>query len=382
VIESCSLPAYRHCYVHVPFCTRRCSYCDFAIAVRRVVPVADYVRGVASELQARGFEGGVLDLDTLYFGGGTPSSLGAAGAAQLMAAMRDVATLSEDAEVTLEANPEDLSRDAVRGWREAGINRLSIGIQTFDDAVLQWMHRTHSAADAARAVDDARAGGIDAVSLDLIFALPTELQRDWKRDLEQALALAPDHISLYGLTIEPHTPVGRWQARGSVTEAPDDRYEHQFLLAHDLLSEAGYEHYEVSNFARAGKRAVHNSAYWRGVPYLGVGPSAHGFDGETRRWNVAPYAGWLDATSRGADPELGFERLTAVDRLTEDVYLGLRTRDGLKTLPVDAAVIDAWSAAGWLEPVPGADAPRVRCTPHGWLRLDRLAADLTALRSH
>lgn len=373
--------AYRHCYVHVPFCARRCSYCDFAIAVRKTVPWEEYANALAAEWRIRDLALST-PLETLYFGGGTPSSLGAAGVRRVVDWARTVADLSPNAEITLEANPEDISAKAVAEWRDAGINRLSIGVQSFDDTVLQWMHRVHNADAALHAAQLARDGGIDAFSIDLIFSLPDALNRDWNRDLDIALSLNADHVSLYGLTIEPHTPLGRWEARGSVTTASEESYEEQFLSANTRLRAAGYEHYEVSNFAKPGKRAVHNSAYWRGVPYIGLGPSAHGFDGQTRRWNQSAYAEWQRTVSLGVDPQEGHELLTAENRLTEDVYLGLRTREGLAVTPADSPLIDQWTEAGWLEyPIPG-DSGRVRCTPMGWLRLDALASALTALRSH
>lgn len=373
--------AYRHCYVHVPFCSRRCSYCDFAIAVRKTVPWEEYADALAAEWKVRNLNVNT-HLETLYFGGGTPSSLGASGVRRVVDWARSVANLSTDAEVTLEANPEDISAEAVAAWKDAGINRLSIGVQSFDDNVLQWMHRVHDANAAQHAAQLARDGGIDAFSIDLIFSLPDALGRDWNRDLAIALSLNADHISLYGLTIEPHTPLGKWQARGSVTVASEESYEEQFLAANSQLRAAGYEHYEVSNFAKPGKRAAHNSAYWRGVPYIGLGPSAHGFDGNTRRWNQSAYTEWQRTVSKGRDPEDGHEFLTAENRVTEDVYLGLRTSDGLAVTPADASLIDQWRAAGWLEDTISGDSGRVRCTPMGWLRLDALASALTALRSH
>jgi oxygen-independent coproporphyrinogen-3 oxidase len=374
--------SYRHAYVHVPFCARRCSYCDFSIAVRRNVPVALYVQGIARELTNRQLGEGAIALDTLYFGGGTPSRLGAAGVAQLIDIVRSVAPLAPTAEVTLEANPEDITAEAVRVWRNAGVNRLSIGVQSFDDRVLQWMHRVHDAAAARRAIAIARDGGLDAFSLDLIFSVPDILERDWARDLDTMLAMRPDHISLYGLTIEAHTPLGRWHARGDVVEGSEDRYELEFLDAHARLVSAGYEHYEVSNFALSGRRAVHNGAYWRGVPYVGLGPSAHGFDGASRRWNESAYAAWSARVERGEDPVSGDERLTAENRRAEAVYLGLRTSDGLTLSAQDLVAVAPWFEAGWLEWIGAPSERRVRCTPLGWLRLDRLAGDLTALPSH
>jgi len=367
----------RHAYVHVPFCARRCSYCDFAIAVRRVVPVAEYVGALRRELALRWSDAGPWELDTLYFGGGTPSRLGGDGVAQAIDAVRAHAALAPGAEVTIEANPEDVTPEAARRWVAAGVNRLSLGAQTFDEAALAWMHRGHGAEGVGRAVAAAREAGIANLSLDLIFSLPTTLARSWRADLDALLALEPDHVSLYGLTVEPHTPLGRWHARGEVAEAPEDAYETEYLLAHDVLAAAGFEHYEVSNFGRPGRRSRHNSSYWTGAAYAGLGPSAHEYDGRARRWNVAPYAEWVARLAAGRDPEEGSEVLTAENREAETVYLGLRTTDGLELRPGEAEVVRPWVAAGW-----GAvDGGRLRLTPVGWLRLDGLAASLTARRS-
>jgi oxygen-independent coproporphyrinogen-3 oxidase len=222
-----------------------------------------------------------------------------------------------------------------------------------------------------------RTAGIHNVSLDLIFALPASLGRDWERDLSRALALNPAHISLYGLTVEHGTPLAHWIARGQSLPADDDVYATEFLRAHDMATAAGFEHYEVSNFALPGDRSRHNSAYWSGVPYAGLGPSAHEFDGVTRRWNKAPYTAWLASIHDGADPIDGSEQLTAENRDTEAVYLGLRTSDGLVIQPGDESVIDSWEAQDWVR----RQAKRAVLTPNGWLRLDALAADLTYARS-
>ena len=372
---------YEHLYLHVPFCARRCSYCDFAIAVRREVPWKPFAQAVDRECEIRRVRDFCAPLRTVYLGGGTPSRLGADGVAATLEALRGHVTWTDEAEVTVEANPEDIAADTVARWREAGVNRLSIGIQSFDDLVLSWMHRVHDAAGAAAAVREARRGGITAFSIDLIFATPDRLARDWAADLERAMALEPDHISLYGLTVEPHTPLGRWHARGQELEAPEDRYEREFLLAHDLLRAAGYEQYEVSNFARPGHRARHNSAYWRGVPYLGLGPSAHGFDGHARRWNLEAFTAWERALGTLTDPIGGEEFLTGENRVAEQVYLGLRTIDGLTVSAAEVTHVSAWRDAGWVEVIPSPGGARLVCTPQGWLRLDSLAADLTAFRS-
>ena len=289
--------------------------------------------------------------------------------------MRRRFDIAPDAEVTLETNPEDVTPDAVAAWTKAGVNRLSLGIQSFDDTVLQWMHRTHSSADTTRAVATAREGGISNLSIDLIFALPESLERSWEDDLEKAIAVEPDHISLYGLTVERATPLGRWEASGRFVAAPEEQYAEQFLQAHAAAEAAGFQHYEVSNFGRPGKRSRHNSAYWTGVSYLGAGPSAHSFDGITRRWNIAPYAAWQSRLSEGKSVIEGSEELTLENRRSENVYLGLRTIDGYSASKSDLSLAARWKEQEWAT----IENDVVRLTPEGWLRLDSLAAGLTGL---
>ena len=368
----------RHVYLHVPFCARRCSYCDFAIAIRRTVPVDDYLRALGAELATRFNHRQPSDVDTLYLGGGTPSRLGGDGVARAIELVQRQFRPSNGAEITIEANPDDVTPDATVLWRSAGVNRVSLGAQSFEEPVLEWMHRTHDASTTVRAVEILRDGGITNLSLDLIFAIPESLGRNFQSDVHRLLELHPDHISLYGLTIEPSTPLGRWVARGITVEQPEEGYESDFLSAHRLLADAGFEHYEVSNYARPGRRARHNSAYWSGVPYVGLGPSAHGFDGQVRRWNARHYTDWRDLVLADRDPLDGSEVLTADNRIAESVYLGLRSDGGLPASLSDRPVIDPWITAGWAEL--GND-DRLRCTAEGWLRLDALAAALTHHRS-
>lgn len=367
-----------HIYVHIPFCARRCVYCDFSIAVRKVVPVDEYLVALERELNVRFPGDAPWPVETLYFGGGTPSHLGPDGVARMMKLFRSRIQLVPDAEVTIEANPDDTSAADAVAWRAAGINRVSLGAQTFDDATLAWMHRVHGASEIESSFGNLRRAGFSDVSLDLIFALPSSLNRDWRRDLERAIALAPTHISLYGLTVEPHAPLGRWVARGEAVEAPEERYESEFLLADELLAGAGFEHYEVSNFAKPGHRARHNFSYWRGVPYAGLGPGAHEYDGRCRRWNVGSYADWVRRLAAGSDPREGDEELTEANRVAETVYLGLRTANGLGLAVGEVEHVAPWVEAGWAR----MRGSTLALTPLGWLRLDSLAADLTLLRSH
>jgi oxygen-independent coproporphyrinogen-3 oxidase len=277
----------------------------------------------------------------------------------------------------MEANPEDVTPEAAVEWSKAGINRLSMGVQSFHAVTLAWMHRTHDVDAANRAMFAARTAGIGNISIDLIFALPSDLERSWDSDLSMALALHPDHISLYGLTVEPHTPLGRWAARGEVAEAPEERYAAEFLRAHKVLATAGFEHYEVSNFAKSGKTSRHNSSYWQRAAYIGLGPSAHSFDGTSRRWNEREYEPWRAKVAAGADPVGGSEELTAANVVAEDVYLGLRTMNGLPVTDIDTQMIGEWQKSGWAL----LRKDRVTLTAEGWLRLDSLAAALTDVRS-
>jgi oxygen-independent coproporphyrinogen-3 oxidase len=365
-----------HLYIHVPFCARRCSYCDFAIAVRREVPSEQFVDLILREWAARQAEpeSGQEVLDTVYFGGGTPSRLGPTAVARLMDALRADRPLASDAEVTLEANPDDVTPDRAEVWRAAGITRVSLGVQSFDPAVLAWMHRTHTADQASAAVAALRSAGIDNLSLDLIFGLPAGLARNWSRDLTTALALAPDHLSLYGLTVEPHTPLGRWSDRGEVVPVDDEQYAAEFLAAHAALAGAGWDHYEVSNAARPGRQARHNRAYWRRAPFLGLGPSAHSGWSRYRRWNLRDWSGYQRAATAGQPVLAGEEWLDDEAVALEQVYLGLRTTDGVPAGCVPEEAAAGWIAAGWAM----ASGGRLRLTPEGWLRLDALVSAATA----
>jgi oxygen-independent coproporphyrinogen-3 oxidase len=297
-----------HVYLHVPFCARRCSYCDFAIAVRREVPSEAYVRAVLQEWADRqGDEAWTQapSIETVYFGGGTPSRIPADAVAMVLERIAQDRTIAANAEITLEANPDDVNDSIATAWRSAGVNRISIGVQSFDSEVLRWMHRTHSADQVPLAVEALRRAGFGNISLDLIYGLPAELERDWLADLERALTLRPEHISLYGLSVEPRTPLAHWEERGEMGRLDDQRYAAEFLSAHDELGRCGYEHYEVSNWARPGYRSRHNSAYWQRRPFIGIGPAAHSGVGRQRRWNLREWAAYERALRSEESPVEG-----------------------------------------------------------------------------
>jgi oxygen-independent coproporphyrinogen-3 oxidase len=312
------------------------------------------------------------DVRTIYFGGGTPSRISPDTIGRVLDRIGGDRHVEADAEITLEANPDDVTLDAAKAWRAAGVNRVSLGVQSFEPGVLRWMHRVHTVDQIFRATDAVRRAGIADLSVDLIFGLPRAQGRDWDRDLEQAFSLDPEHVSLYGLTVETHTPLGHWTARGEVTPVDDETYAAEFLAAHRALTERGYEHYEVSNAARPGRRARHNSAYWLRAPFIGLGPAAHsGWDRE-RRWNVRDWAAYERLISSGGSPLEGRELLDDAAIALEELYLGLRTTEGLADQRVPTPVRRRWEQEGWA--LPGTD--RVRMSPEGWLRLDALVASI------
>lgn len=366
-------------YVHAPFCTRRCFYCDFAVSVRADPRPEPWAEAIAAELRQVEAGGGPVladELDTLYVGGGTPSLLGP----DAMGALADVLTSrrlrSPELEWTSEANPESFTPEVARGWRRAGVNRLSLGTQSFDPHVLRWMGRLHGAEGAVRAVQTAREEGFDDVSVDLIFGLPATVERDWSADLDRAIDLDVPHLSLYGLTAEHGTPLGRAVTAGRLDMIDDARYAEEYLEAVARLTAAGYEHYEVSSFGRPGHRSRHNQAYWTGAAYLGLGNGAHSYSHPERRWNVRDWEEYRSAVLAGRSPVAEREELDGAAERLESIWLGLRTVDGLAadwgdTGPA-AAVVSKWLSGGLASLSQG----RVTLTAEGWLVLDRLTVEL------
>jgi oxygen-independent coproporphyrinogen III oxidase len=366
-----------HVYLHVPFCARRCSYCDFAIAVRKAVPSDAYVDGVLREWELWQNEPiwhQSSEVLTVYFGGGTPSRISPNAVARLLQRIQRDRPISSEAEITLEANPDDVTPQAAEAWRAAGVNRISLGAQSFNPRVLAWMHRVHTQDQIVRAVEAVRSAGIADLSIDLIFGLPRAQERDWADDLSRLLALEPDHVSLYGLTIESHTALGHWTARGETIPADESSYASEFLYAHAALTNHDYDHYEVSSAARPGRRSRHNSAYWRRAPFIGLGPSAHSGWGRERRWNVRDWPAYQRLVSTGIAPVGGRELLDDEAISLEELYLGLRTSDGLPSHRVPPPIRSRWEAEGWAE----SRAERVRLSAEGWLRLDALVATLAS----
>lgn len=314
-------------YVHVPFCVKKCRYCDFC-SIADLSLAADYLDAVALEID-RGAGGGI-PVDTVYVGGGTPSLLKPAGVGHILERVSAAFAVAADAEVTIEVNPGTVGGDDFKAYADAGVNRLSIGVQSFRDSALSFLGRMHSAADAVSALEGGRAAGFRNLGIDLIYALPGQSGQQWAEDLDTALSFAPEHISCYMLTIEPGTPLSVDVARGTVSPLDEAAAGRMFRQTRRSLQNAGYVHYEISNFARtADVIARHNRKYWAGAPYYGFGPSAHSFSPPLRRWNVTDVARYVNAIATGGSVVAGEERLTRSQEMMEAVMLGLRQIAGI-----------------------------------------------------
>ena len=309
-------------YVHIPFCKRRCLYCDFfstTLLERR----KEYIEALLKEIQLRRNEAGE-PIRTIYIGGGTPSTLDSSDIARII----DAIGVPDAEEITMELNPGDATPAYMRALRQAGINRLSIGIQSFDDQLLQLIGRRHNAQQAIEAVQMAQQAGFDNLSIDLMYALPTQSMERWKADIETALSLGVQHISCYGLMYEEGTVLTRQLAQGALKAIDEDTENAMYDALCERLKEAGFVHYEVSNFALPGKEAKHNSSYWDGTPYIGIGAGAHSYVHAIRSWNPDDLEAYIQGLQTG-QIERESETLTEDEIYNERIMLGLRTARGI-----------------------------------------------------
>ena len=370
----------RSLYLHIPFCEKKCLYCDFYSIENRSM-TGRFLDALVLEIARAGEGHRGREVDTVFFGGGTPSLLKPAELERLLEAARASFRLSAGAEITVETNPGTVTSDTLRAYRACGVNRLSIGIQSFDAAELRFLDRIHDAPQGTACVRAAREAGFDNISVDLIFALPGQLLSTWEGTLRSAVALAPEHISAYNLIVEPNTPLFRLVEEGTVTPAGRDEEAGLYERTMELLGAAGYEQYEVSNFARPGFRCRHNANYWSHGGYLGFGPSAHSFlpiEGgrEGRRWwNVSNLVNYLERIEGGLSPAAGEETLSGRQLRNERVFLGLRG-SGLEVgelMEGDGEAVLRDLTAHGLAIVEGG---MVRLTPRGYLLCDEISAKL------
>jgi oxygen-independent coproporphyrinogen-3 oxidase len=322
-------PRPRAAYIHVPFCRHRCGYCDFAVIAGRDDLIPRYLDAVARELRG---QGGPNPVDTLYFGGGTPTHLGDDALDALCSVVLDEHPLNAGYEWTVEANPEDVAGRSLERLAAGGVTRLSLGVQALNDDKLRSLDRQHDRAMAIDAIDHARAAGL-GVSIDLIFAAPGETLDGWRRELAEAIALAPDHISSYGLTFELATAFGVGRERGTLREVDEELQRAMYGEAIDRLAAAGYEHYEVSNFARPGRRSRHNEVYWAGDEYFAAGPGAARYVGGVRETNIRSTIGYLARIEASQSPVADREELPPERRARERLVLGLRRMRGVDRQP-------------------------------------------------
>ena len=314
-------------YLHIPFCKRRCLYCDFYSTTRDEMKHR-YTAALCKELELRKSYIDGEPIETIYWGGGTPSQLSREDFEQVFETIHHIYKVSPDAEITIEANPDDFNDEYVSMLRTLPFNRLSMGIQTFNDESLSLLHRRHTAQQAIEAFRRCRDAGFNNISIDLMYGLPNETEQTWAYDLEQAIEMRPEHISAYHLIYEEGTPLWKLREQHRVEEADEDLSVRLFTMLIHRLKEAGYQHYEISNFSLPGLHSRHNSSYWVGKKYLGCGASAHSFDGHSRQWNMASIDRYIDAAENGT-LDFEIEELDLATRYNDFVITAIRTCWGM-----------------------------------------------------
>ncbi|MBC9931391.1 radical SAM family heme chaperone HemW [Chitinophaga qingshengii] len=368
-------------YLHIPFCKQACYYCNFHFSTS-LARKAEMVQCLLQEITLQQPYLAGERVDTIYFGGGTPSLLDTAELQQLLDCLYNTFDVAPDAEITLEANPDDLDIHKLQSLRDAGINRLSIGVQSFHETDLKWMNRAHNSQQALDCIVQAQQLGFHNITIDLIYGGPTLSDEGWRQNVQQAIALGVPHLSCYALTVEPGTALDHFIRKKKMAATDPDKAARHFELLMQWLEAAGYEHYEISNFALPGWHSRHNSSYWQGRSYLGLGPSAHSFNGHSRQWNVANNAAYIKSITAGVVPA-EVESLTTAMQFNEYIMTSLRTSAGCnlewvaekfgagQSLRLQAES-KALIAKGWMEH----KGETLRLTKAGRLFADGIAADL------
>lgn len=329
-------------YLHIPFCRKRCHYCDFFKSTD-LSQKARLLEGLRKELESRASELISEEINTIYLGGGTPSVLLIDELKDILQTIRQNYKVAPDAEITMEANPDDLSQAILSVLREIGFNRLSMGVQSFSESDLKLMNRRHGVMQAIQSVKWAKTAGFTNISIDLIYGLPNQTLEEWERNVRIAVELDVQHISAYNLTYHEGTVFYDRLKKGILKELPDELSLQQFELLIGILKDAGFEHYEISNFCKPGLYSQHNSSYWKSKKYLGIGPSAHSFDLITRRWNVSSVSGYLDGVENNK-PYSESEILTEQDRFNDYIITGLRTIWGISKELIQTEFSDRYLA--------------------------------------
>ena len=369
-------------YIHIPFCKSRCKYCDF-FSTTHLEKRAQYVAALLEEWRMRAHE--VKEpIRTIYIGGGTPSMLDDSSLQMIIEAIRRESSLNSTAiseplqgdeamlqEITMEANPGDITLERAQAWRKMGINRLSIGVQSLDDELLQLIGRRHTAEQARKAVATAQAAGFDNISIDLMYALPSQTMEQWQKDVAEALQMGVQHISTYGLIYEEGTVLMTLLDHGVIEAVDEDTEMQMYDYLVEQLTANNFEHYEVSNFALPNRQSRHNSSYWNNTPYIGLGAGAHSYDGQVRQWNISDLDTYIaQAMAHQLQPEK--EVLSEEQRHTERVMLGMRTNSGIGTEEIDRSKAQPYIAQGMLIE----EDNRIVATTKGYHILNRIIEDL------
>lgn len=371
-------------YIHIPFCKKACFYCDFHFSVS-FQQKDEVVASLIKELKERKNFIGHEEVKTIYFGGGTPSVLSAGNISEILKEVYFQYTVNENVEITFECNPDDLSKEYLEGLKECGVNRLSIGIQSLNDESLTWMNRSHNVEQALQAIDFAAILGFSDITIDLIYGIPKLTEQEWRQTVKRALAMPINHLSAYSLTLEENTPYNKLVEQKKYKKPNDDEASRHFEILLEEIKLAGWEHYEVSNFCKEGNYSKHNTAYWQNVKYLGIGPSAHSFDGKSRHWNVRSNKEYILKIQAG-DSVSESEELRTKDLVNEALLTGLRTKWGVNLAEVkelykyDLAATNQnqileWQQKDWLEMKDGI----LRLRADGFLFADYIASELFVL---
>jgi oxygen-independent coproporphyrinogen-3 oxidase len=371
-------------YFHIPFCKKACHYCDFHFSTQ-LNGVDGMMSAMSQELDWHLSHADEQTIRTIYFGGGTPSVIAPSYIGKLIDQLSHNRPLERDVEITVEINPDDVSSAVIREWKAMGVNRFSMGVQSFDDAVLKWMNRAHAADQADRAIKTLQDAGLTNLTIDLIYGHGRHETMTWEQDVERFLSYQTPHISAYALTVEEKTALGYFTEKGEYAPMHDESVVHQFLDLHQQLTQAGFEHYELSNYARSGFQSKHNTSYWQGIPFWGIGPSAHGFDGQaTRKMNINNNPRYVKAWNQGAPRDaFEIEHLTPVQLANEYWMTGLRTakgvdlnafeiRWGLQLEKENTRLMDKWISSNHL----ALQENRLTCTPRGWMVMDAILSDM------
>ena len=318
-------------YIHIPFCKQACNYCNFHFSTSLQLKdelIAAMIKEIHLVTEKANHSSEKELCETIYFGGGTPSLLSIKELNNILASLYSKFEIAKDAEITLEANPDDITAEKLQLWKKVGINRLSVGVQSFLDQELVWMNRAHSSADSLRCIDEIKNAGFSDYSIDLIYGSPLLNNQDWLNTIETVINKNIPHISCYALTVEPKTALHKMIAQNKKESVDAEKQAEQFVLLMNQMEQAGYEHYEISNFSKPGRRSKHNSSYWQGKKYYGFGPAAHSYDGIKRKWNVSNNALYIQSLKKNSIPSEE-ETLTSTQSINEYIMTSLRTIEGL-----------------------------------------------------